>query len=260
MDRNGRTKLGRRALLAAGAAGVAAAAAQAVAAPAKVFAADHDPVKVGEVNLGTLVTIVYSTGSDALQGSSTVADGLVGISSAPMKSGLYAYSKNAAGNGVFGRNTANNNQGSIAGSDHAVWGEGHKAAKAAIHGSHVVAGNAGVTGFNTADGTMGSLGGVFGVAGVAPNNLWALGVNGKATFSRSGVLTIPKNAQNAKVSSVALTSSSFIIATLNQYRSGVWIAAAIPNVASDSITIYLNKKATLATKVAWFVLEEFPGA
>lgn len=260
MDGNGRTKLGRRALLAAGAAGVAAAAAQAIAAPTKVFAADGDPVKVGVVNSGTLRTTVHSSGSDGLLGSSAAGDGLVGFSTTGFKSGLYAYSSHANGNGVFGRNTANNNQGSIAGSDHAVWGEGHKAVKAAIHGSHVVAGSAGVTGFNTADGTMGSLGGVFGVAGVAPNNLWALGVNGKATFSRSGVLTIPKNAQSAKVSSVALTSSSFIIATLNQYRSGVWIAAAIPNVASDSITIYLNKKATLATKVAWFVLEKFPGA
>jgi hypothetical protein len=38
-------------------------------------------------------------------------------------------------------------------------------------------------------------------------------------------------------------------------RSGVYIAAAVPNVDTDSITIYLNKAVTYATKVAWFVLD-----
>jgi hypothetical protein len=261
MEGNGGTKLGRRALLAAGAAGVAAAAAQAIAAPTKVLATDHQPVIQGETNLGTMVTIVTSSGSDALRAQSNVGDALVGWSTAPAKSGLYAHSGNATGYGVAARNDATLNIGNLAGPDHGAWAEGHKGGKAAVHGVHVVGGNnPGVAGVNSANNTWGILGGLIGVGAYAPNNLNALGVAGKATFSRSGVLTIPKNAQYAKVPDVALTSDSFIIATLNQYRSGVWIAAAIPNVASDSITIYLNKKATLATKVAWFVLEKFPAA
>lgn len=252
--------LGRRALLAAGAAGVAAAAAQAIATPAKVLGADHDPLKIGEVNEGNTVTVLKSATADVFQAQSSVGDALVGWSTAAAKSGLYAHSGAPTGYGVAARNDTTLNIGNLAGPDHGAWAEGHKGGKAAVHGVHVVANTAGVMGVNTVNTSWGTLGGLAGVGAYAPNNLWALAVSGKATFSRSGVITIPKNAQNAKVPDVALTSSSFIIATLNQYRSGVWIAAAIPNVASDSITIYLNKKATLATKVAWFVLEKFPGA
>jgi hypothetical protein len=250
-------RIGRRALLAAGAAGVAAVAAQAIAAPAKVLAVNGDPVLAGGVVSATAPTIIGSTGSDGLQGASTVGDGVVGASTAPLKSGVYAFNTNAAGHGLFGRNTNSLNIGYVAGPNHAVWGEGHKAFPA-IHGVHVVANNPGVMGVNSVNTTWGTLGGISGVGAYAPNNLWALAVAGKATFSRSGVLTIPKNAQYAKVTDVALTTASFVIATLVQYRSGVWVSAAVPNVAADSITIYLNKKATLATKVGWIALEKFP--
>lgn len=258
MEGNGRTRLGRRALLAAGAAGVAAVAAQAVAAPGKVLAANGDPVTVGGTFSGTATTTIASTASDGLQGASGVGHGVFGSSTAANRSGVFGYNTNADGQGVRGENSGSLNRGWLGGHSNAVFGEGHMDGDAAIRGSHVVANNPGVLGVNTANNTWGSLGGFTAVGAYAPNNLLALGVAGKATFSRSGVLTIPKNAQYAKVPDVSLTSSSFIIATLNQYRSGVWIAAAIPNVASDSVTIYLNKKATLATKVAWFVLEKFP--
>ena len=250
-------RLGRRALLAAGAAGVAAAAAQAIAAPAKVFAADHDPVKVGEVNSGTATTVVTSSGSDGLKGESTAGDGLVGQSSAAVKSGLFAFTTNANGYGVAAKNLANGNHVDLAGPNHAVWGEGHKAFPA-IHGVHVVANNPGVMGVNSVNTTWGTLGGLTGVGAYAPNNLWALAVAGKATFTRSGVLSIGANKYYAKVSSIALTADTFVIATLLAYRSGVWVAAAVPNVGADSITIYLNKKVASAIKVGWIALEKFP--
>jgi hypothetical protein len=253
-------KLGRRALLAAGAAGVAAAAAQAIAAPAKVLAANGDPVTVGGSFTGTSPTQIACTADHGLIGLSTSRDGLRGGSGGANMSGVYGYNTNASGHGLFGRNTANLNVAYLAGPKNAVWGEGHQAGQAAIYGTHAAPMTPGVLGVNTGNGTTGVLGGQAGVGAYAPNNGFALAVAGKATFTRSGVLTIPKNAQYAKVSDVALTSSSFVIATLNQYRSGVWIAAAVPNVAADSITIYLNKKATAATKVSWVVLEQFPWA
>ncbi len=98
---------------------------------------------------------------------------------------------------------------------------------------------------------------MFGVEAAAPDSLWALGVAGKA-FSRSGILTIGTNKQYAKVSGIALTGDSFAVATLLQYRSGIWVAAAVPSVAGRAITIYLNKKVTSAIKVGWIVLERFP--
>ncbi len=75
---------------------------------------------------------------------------------------------------------------------------------------------------------------------------------------RSGILSIGANKYFAKIPGIALTAGTFVIATLLQYRSGVWVAAAVPNAGADSITIYLNKKVTSAVKVGWIALEKFP--
>jgi hypothetical protein len=249
-------RLSRRALLAAGAAGVAAAAAQAVT-PSAGRAADA-PVLLGVENNATSPTSIRNPNGDAVVGGTDSTH-----------AGVYGFTTNGGGWGVFGSNHNSNCWGGIGtgnqgvfghgGDNHdGVWGRTNGSGKSGVYGLSDNQSGCGVLGRNRPADTQGRLGDSdYGVFGWAPNQRTALGVSGKASFSRSGVLTIPKNAQYAKVADVALTSASFVIATLNQYRSGVWIAAAVPNVAADSITIYLNKKATAATRVAWLVLEKF---
>jgi len=258
MERDARPKLGRRALLAAGAAGVAAAAGQALV-PASAKAANGDSMKIGQSNIGSAVTDLNTSGAIALRCYSDVGHGLQGETSADQKAGVLGRAGLALSAGVRGEHISFLNSGSLGHGDHGVLGFGNISGKAAIHGYHGKANSPGVLGANTSNNSWGTLGGQFGVAAHAPNNLNALAVSGKAAFSRSGILTIAKNAQSASISGIALTSDSFVVATLLQYRSGVWVAAAVPSVASGTITIYLNQKVTSAITVGWVVLERFAG-
>ena len=387
MEGNDGTKLGRRALLTAGAAGVAAVAVQAVAGPAAVAAADHDPLKIGEANTGSTETILNAPSSHGLSVSSGAGDGLRGSSSVGGLSGVYGYTTNANGNGVFGRNTGNGNTGSLAtpgagvvgvgvggsagvsgqatGTGTGVAGSTANAKGAAVSGVNSAAGTAGflggpngvqgssggqasavegiatgsgsgvegscsgsgrgVTGWATGGGnavagfatktgsgvvgsasgagdgvvgsasgagdgvrgfavdhngvhgtatgshgvgvygenaatkTFGVVGGINGVEAWEGHGYRALRVEGHASFSRSGVLTIAAGMSIGKIASIPISAESYVLATLQQYRSGVNVAAAVPNVAADSISIYLNKKVTAATKVAWFVIDKYVG-
>jgi len=45
-----------------------------------------------------------------------------------------------------------------------------------------------------------------------------------------------------------------VLATLQTNRGGFYVQAAVPNVSKKTVTIYLNKKAPAAMKVAWFML------
>src|SRR5215472_5617580 len=82
----------------------------------------------------------------------------------------------------------------------------------------------------------------------------ALEVHGPAVVSRSGVLTVAAGKSSATKTGVALTSSSLILATMQQDRAGVWIRSAVPNVAGSSFTIHLSKAVTARTSIAWFVV------
>jgi hypothetical protein len=87
----------------------------------------------------------------------------------------------------------------------------------------------------------------------------ALDVQGTARFSTSGLATVkgtvatPKSA--VKVSGVALTTNSIVLATIQSNNApGVFIQSAVPHVAGSYIIINLNKAVTKFVKVAWFVL------
>ena len=78
-------------------------------------------------------------------------------------------------------------------------------------------------------------------------------------FSRSGIKAIagttlsPKS--SVKVTGVALTASSLVLATIQTNNApGVFIQSAVPNVANSWITITLNQAVTVSVKVAWFVV------
>jgi len=79
-------------------------------------------------------------------------------------------------------------------------------------------------------------------------------IDGIASFSRSGVLSVPAGATSATVRGVELTPTSFVVATLQDNIPGLFVRAAVPNPAARSITVYLDRAAPQAARAAWFVL------
>jgi hypothetical protein len=86
----------------------------------------------------------------------------------------------------------------------------------------------------------------------------ALAVTGKANFSRSGIATIPSGDNAVTVTGVPLTSTSLVLATLQQLRNVGFalttVAAVVPSTATSSFVIYLNQNVSTPTPVAWFVV------
>jgi hypothetical protein len=82
----------------------------------------------------------------------------------------------------------------------------------------------------------------------------ALDVLGRAVFSRSGLVSIPAGQTQAKVTGVALTSSSLVFAMVQQVAGNRFVRAAVPDVGSSSFTVYLNRPANVTISVAWFLV------
>jgi hypothetical protein len=86
----------------------------------------------------------------------------------------------------------------------------------------------------------------------------ALAVAGVARFDRSGTAVVAGTAgspQNSvTVDLVKLAAASLILATPQTYLPGVAVAAAVPDPAASSLTIYLTQAVTSPVTVAWFIL------
>ena len=91
-----------------------------------------------------------------------------------------------------------------------------------------------------------------GVLAAAGTSQVALRVAGKAQFSRSGRTYVSTNAYSRKITMAGVTTSSYIIATLQTRRTGVYVHAVVP--ASGYFTIYLNKAVTATTYVGYLVI------
>ncbi len=111
-----------------------------------------------------------------------------------------------------------------------------------VHATNVNAGSSAIFG-DSADGT-----------GVRARSQTgdALRVEGPAAFSRSGVVTVAAGSTSAKVTGVPLTHDSLVLATV-QVKGSAYVKQAVPNPATDSFVVYVNK-ATKDTPVAWFVV------
>lgn len=72
--------------------------------------------------------------------------------------------------------------------------------------------------------------------------------------STSGVATTTKVGKTLKLTAVALTPTSFVVATLQAPRKGVHVAAAVPHPLEGTVTIHFNQKAPKGTKVGWLVV------
>jgi hypothetical protein len=79
----------------------------------------------------------------------------------------------------------------------------------------------------------------------------ALKVDGKAVFSRSGIVSVPSGAKSVQVTMSGVTTTSMIIATVQQ-SGAFYVKSAVP--ASGSFTININKAPASPVAVAYFVL------
>jgi hypothetical protein len=156
-------------------------------------------------------------------GKSTKGNGTEGVTSGATVSGVWGHHEGASsGWGVYG---------------HANVGTG-------VHGDGTTTG---------VDGTTATAGGV-GVQAANTGGGTALKVVGKASFSRSGVLTLSSSAASVQKTGVALTASSYVLATLQTHTTGLSVEAAVPNPGASAIRVYFSKTAPAGTRVAWFVV------
>jgi hypothetical protein len=267
----------RRQLLAGGTGALAAVlTAGVLVRPAPAAAANGDNVILGALNTATGETVItnssngitalnaQATGSGiGLQSASDSSDGVLGDSGsgngvegdASSGSGAGVLGANfGAGYGVHGWSSGGDGVfGTSFGGGNGVTGHAKNSAASGVYGQNDGAGY-GVAG--RAAGGIGTLGDSANGVGVWANsdNATALKVTGKATFSRSGILTVAAGKSSATQTGVALTSTSLVLATLQQARPGVWVSSAVPTVKAHSFTVHLSKTVTAKTKVAWFVI------
>jgi hypothetical protein len=225
--------------------------------------ADGDPIRMGVA------------ASNEEQSGTTVRNSTMNPPSLADGAGLLVYA-GGDGPGVFavGRGPAGRGVMAYSYQDVAVWGIAfYNPSVPAFVGRVGVQGDGpvGVYGRSESDFGIGVEGdalgqsgiGVYGVgAGVggigiyayAPFGSTALEVNGKASFSQSGKLTVPAGASQATVAGVELTGNSLVLANLQEDRPGVAVRAVVPNPATSSFTVFLTQAVTAASIVGWFVV------
>lgn len=267
------THRSRRALLGAALGGAAVVAAQSIH-PLAVRAATDGNVILGRgtaagENVADGPTIVTNTtdaqpslggthaGSGAgLQGLSAAGAGVSGGSGDqayatvnPTEAGVYGYCDTTfSSQGVFGETYQGVGVQGIG--DWGVYG---------VAGSAGVVGDSDVTGL----GVMGFSGGVatfpqalpagVGVFAVAGSTAQvALKVSGKSQFSRSGRKSISSRKTSLKVTMAGVSTSSYVIATLQTSVSGCYVRAVVP--AAGSFTIYLSKAPGKTVYVGFMVI------
>jgi hypothetical protein len=280
------TPRSRRAVLAAALGGLGAVIASRIATPDAARAADNDPVLIGALNTGTLTTALASTAANAAFAVTGVGQGVSGATADG--TGVWAASTDAVPVADFtlpghrtgvvgvvgtGAGIANNTGevgiygfSDVSDNSTGVWGD--TASGVGVFGT----GTAGVYGIGQV-GVVGDVGaagtGVYGFSGAgfapfpppagvavqatagSPAQV-ALNVSGKAKFSRSGRTVIARGRSSRRINMVGVTGSSYIIATLQTRRAGVYVHAVVP--AAGYFTIYLNKIVAGGTAVGYLVI------
>ncbi len=212
-----------------------------VAAPG-VVATQGESVVAGQRNDARSTTAVFQTDTQngCVYGFTT---GIAGCGA----TGVEGYSEGFAGVGVSGVGVMGS-----ADTGTGVYGTNRESTGIGVHGrtegvgsavyGEATAGGVGVNG-DSANGT--------GVRAASPGGT-ALQVHGKATFSRSGILTIAAGTASKTVTLAGVTTASMVLATAQQNKS-VTVKAAVP--AAGSFKIFLTGNApTGGLKVAYFVL------
>jgi hypothetical protein len=118
---------------------------------------------------------------------------------------------------------------------------------------------------NGSFGVQGTTGSGVGVAGSAESGVGvsaqsgsgiALEVEGVATFTRSGLESIPADKTSATVTGVVLSATSLVLATMQNSIAKLYVEAVVPDVGAGSFEILLSKKVPngKAANVGWFIV------
>jgi len=213
----------RRAVLGAGLGAVIATVAAALGRPQAALGATGDPVIAGSTVAASGMTLLVSTEpTDAGLRVVNVSSG--GAYSGDAEQGPTFLATNVDGNAFDG--ASNHGIGVFGRSDRGIGVEGRSNSGIAVH----AVGSAAST---------------------------ALSVEGRAAFSRSGRATLAKGKTFVDVAvGGGLSTASLVVATLMLNRPGVYVQSAVPNPATGTVRIYVNKVASSAssTPIAWFVL------
>ncbi len=221
----------------------------AVAATPGAVATQGQPVIAGQVNDETTETVIRnpsfgsSSGCDGggsrgivgCGGTGVVGIGGVwGVSGEGETYGVIGHGASGA-TGVFGYHAGTTGIG--------VWGR-TGGVGSAVYGQ-ATAGGVGVNGYSASGSGV--------RASTASGK--ALEVIGKATFSRSGIVTVSAGTSSKTVTLAGVTTASMVMATIQQKlgTSSIAVKWAVP--AAGSFTIYLTGNAPAGgAKVAYFVL------
>ena len=241
------TPRSRRAVLLAAAGAAAATAASAIDPRSTVRAGTDGDVVLGAANTATATTGITITANDAdvLRVTGIAANAsIVGVNAdtgagvrGEATSGAGVLGTSQSGTGVEGSVLTGN--GVLGVSEEGTGVVGHiTLAGSGVHGHSLAAAGVGVR----ASAEAGR----------------ALVVVGKASFSRSGRVTVPAGASYVDVSLVAtggLSGTPLCFANLQTRRPGIHVETVRPNTPSAGrIRIYLNKPVPGATFVSWLVL------
>lgn len=191
-----------------------------------------------------------STGNDLVLGSSNTATSRTFLdASSPMS--LIGFQCNVIGPGSIGSygSTAGGIgvQGSDYGGPSSEMGTGVYATSDLGDGIKAQGGRHGAWGIGGATGA--------GVLAENPSGGPALQVNGRASFSRSGLVTVPAHTRSVTVTGVALSTQSMVLATLQAHVGNLSIAAAVPNPSASSFALFLTATPRAPTTVAWLVID-----
>ena len=167
-------------------------------------------------------------------------DGMVAFSAVQAGSGTGLYGYTLTGTGVL----------AVGGSSGNGLDARSSGGTGAIGASYSGSGVYGYAGSTEAPSPAGPAAGV--VASAIDASTLALRVMGRATFSFSGKATIAANKSSVTVTKPGVSTSSLIIATPSTNRAGVYVQSVVPG--AGKFTIYLNKKVSGATGVAYMIL------
>jgi hypothetical protein len=266
----------RRSVLAAALGGLGAMLAHALGRADETRAAQGGNALIGVANSGTAETSFENTDADeiSLKGVHAHGTGVKAqstdatpstfegtshrnglIATVGSESGIFANTDEA---GVYGYADLSDSSAGVVGHTNQGWGViGIGAAGVAGFGGWGVFGSAGTDQIgvygNTGDSPAPAVAGGIGVLARAESlSQLALRVMGKTQFSQSGRVTILSGHSSRAVSKPGVTPSSWIVATPQTNRAGVFVQAAVPG--NGTFTIYLNKAVSGNTLVGYLVI------
>lgn len=198
----------------------------------------------------------YSTAGFGVQGSTNGGYGVYGFqgSSSSAHAGVVATSASSGAgatalSGTLTSTTAGSASAAIRGTN-----DGTNALGDGVLGTHAGSG-IGVHGLSPSGmGVNGSSSAGIGVYAASTGRGTALRVQGKAGFSRSGIVTVANPQTSATIPYSGLTSSSMVLATVQGAPVGVWVVSVLVDTVQQKLTIYVNVTPASTVRVSYFVL------